>query len=40
MKIYLLLSEQLLAIAGEKHPERDYVKVAEVIDDEKHSIYI
>ena len=40
MKIYLLLSEQLLAIAGEKHPERDYVNVAEVIDDEKHSIHI
>lgn len=40
MKIYLLLSEQLLAIAGEKHPERDYAKVAEVIDDEKHSIHI
>lgn len=39
-QIYLLLSEQLLAIAGEKHPDRDYTKVAEVIQNEKHSFNI
>lgn len=40
LQIYLLLSEQLLTIAGEKHPDRDYTKVAEVIQNEKHSFNI
>lgn len=40
LNLYLLLSKQLLAIAGEKHPERDYAKVTEVIKNEKHSVNI
>ncbi len=38
LKVYLLLSEKLMEIAGEKHPNRDYSNVAEVIKNEKHSI--
>ncbi len=38
LMIYLLLSEKLVGIGEEKHPNRDYSKVMEVINNEKHSI--
>lgn len=38
LKVYLLLSEKLVEIGEEKHPNRDYSKVMEVINNEKHSI--
>ena len=37
--IYLLLSEKLLSIAQEKHLDSDYLKMTEVIKNEKHSIH-
>lgn len=37
MEVYLRLSERLVDIAAEKHPERDYKKITEVIEHEKHS---
>lgn len=36
-EVYLCLSERLVDIAAEKHPERDYEKMTEVIEHEKHS---
>ncbi len=38
LNIYLLLSEKLVEIAKEKHLNRDYSKLIEVINNEKHSI--
>lgn len=40
LKIYLLLSEKLVEIGEEKHLNRDYSKVTEVINNEKHNINI
>ncbi len=37
--LYLLLSEKLIGIAQEKHSERDYSEMTEVIKNEKHSIH-
>lgn len=37
MEIYLCLSERLVDIAAEKHPDRNYGTVMEVIKHEKHS---
>ncbi len=37
--IYLLLSERLTAIAKDKHEDRDYTEMTEVIRNEKHSIH-
>ena len=37
--LYTLLTEQLIDIANEKHRQRDYTQMTEVINDEKHSIH-
>ncbi len=40
MQIYLLLSEKLVELAKQKHPNRDYAKIMEVIANEKYDCYI
>lgn len=37
--LYSLLTEKLIDIANEKHSQRDYAQMTEVINDEKHSIH-